>query len=205
MRYLLTVIDVFSKLALAIPVHSKDAKAITAAFGQVLTIANPRHPRRIQTDKGKEFFNSNFDAIRKRYGIQHFASESDQMAAVVERLNRTIKTNIWTYLSDPGTVSWVNVIQDLVDAYNNSRHRSIGMAPVDVQKNDEYSFWVRLFGDGDTYLKPQIQQGAMVRASSHKPIFNKGYMPNWTKDHFTVSKAVPVRQVTKRRVYKLVD
>ena len=46
MRYLLTVIDVFSKFAWAIPVHSKDAKAITAAFGQVLTTANPRHPQR---------------------------------------------------------------------------------------------------------------------------------------------------------------
>ena len=44
MRYLLTVIDVFSKFAWAVPVHSKDAKAITAAFEQVLTTANPRHP-----------------------------------------------------------------------------------------------------------------------------------------------------------------
>ena len=60
MRYLLTVIDVFSKFAWAVPVHSKDAKAITAAFGQVLTIANPSHPKRRQTDKGKEFLNSNF-------------------------------------------------------------------------------------------------------------------------------------------------
>ena len=45
----------------------------------------------------------------------------------------------------------------------------------------------------------------MVRASSHKTIFYMGYMPNWTKEHFTVSKAVPPRKVRKRRVYKLVD
>ena len=49
-RYLLTVIDVFSKFARAIPVHSKDAKAITTAFWQMLTTANPRHPQRLQTD-----------------------------------------------------------------------------------------------------------------------------------------------------------
>ena len=60
MRYLLTFIDVFSKFALAMPVHSKDAQAITAAFAQVLTVANPRHPQRLQPDKCKEFFNSNF-------------------------------------------------------------------------------------------------------------------------------------------------
>ena len=99
----------------------------------------------------------------------------------------------------------VDFIQDLIDAYNHSRHRSIGMAPTDVQKKDENSLCVRLFGDGDIHLKPQILQGAMVRASSHKTIFDKGYMPNWTKEHFTVSQAVPPKRGTKRRVYKLVD
>ena len=69
MRYLLTVIDVFSKFAWAITVHSKDAKAITTAIGQVLTTANPRHPQRLQTDKGKEFFNSDFQALMKRHDI----------------------------------------------------------------------------------------------------------------------------------------
>ena len=99
----------------------------------------------------------------------------------------------------------MDVIQELVDAYNNSRHRFIGMAPADVQKKNENRLWVRLFKDGDTYIKPQIPQGAMVRASSHKKIFDKGYMPNWTRVHFIVSKAVPPRTGTKRRVYKLVD
>ena len=110
-----------------------------------------------------------------------------------------------TYLSDRGTVRWVDVIHELVDAYNNSRHRSIGMAPADVKKKDKNRLWVRLFKDGDTYLKPQILQGAMVLASNHKTIFDKGFIPNWKKEHFTVSKAVPPRKKTKRRVYKLVD
>ena len=94
MKYILTVIDVFSKFAWAVPVHSKDAQGITAAFGQVLTTANPRHPKRLQTDKGKKFFNSNFQTLMKRHGIQYFASESKPKAAVVERFNRTIKTRI---------------------------------------------------------------------------------------------------------------
>ena len=104
MRYFLTVIDGFSKFAWTIPVNSKDAKAITAAFEQVLTTAISRHPRRLQTDKGKKFINSNFQAVMKRHGIQYFASESEQKAAVVERFNLTIKTRILTYLSDRGTV-----------------------------------------------------------------------------------------------------
>ena len=110
MRYFFTVIDVFSKFALAVPVHSKNAKAITVAFGQMLTIANPCHPKRLQTNKGKEFVNSNFQTLIKRHGIQHFASESEQKVAVVARFNRTFKTKIWTYLSDHGTVRWVDII-----------------------------------------------------------------------------------------------
>ena len=94
MRYLLPVIDVFSKFAWAVPVHSKDANAITAALGQVLTTANQRHPNRLQTDKSKELFNPNFQTLMKRHNIQHFASESKRTAAVVERFNRTIKTMI---------------------------------------------------------------------------------------------------------------
>ena len=69
-RYLLTVIDVFSKFAWAVPIHSKDdAKAITAAFGQVLATANPRYLKRLLTEKGKEFFNSKFQTLMKRHGI----------------------------------------------------------------------------------------------------------------------------------------
>ena len=81
-------------------------------------------------------------------------------------------------MSDGSILRWVDIIQDLVDAYNHSRHRSIGMAPADVQKKDENRLSVRLLEDGDTHLKPQIPQGIMVRANSHKTIFDKGYMSN---------------------------
>ena len=205
MRYFLTVIDVFSKFAWAIPVHSTDAKAITAAFGQILKTVNQRLPPRLQTDKGKEFINSDFKAMKKRNGIQHLSSESEQNAAVVERFNRTIKTRWWTYLSDHGTVRWVYIIQDLFGAYNHSRHRSIGMAPADLQKQDVNRLWVRLFEHKDTHLKPKIPQGAMVQASSHKTLFDKGNMSIWTNEHFIVSQAIPPKRGTKRRVYKLMD
>ena len=79
------------------------------------------------------------------------------------------------------------------------------MAPADVQKKNENWLWVRLNGDGDTQIKASISRGAMVRASSQNTIFDKGYMPNWTKKHFTVSQALPFRRGTKRRVYILVN
>ena len=74
------------------------------------TIANPRHPKRLQTDKGTKFFKSDFQDLMKRHGIKYLASGSDQKAAVVVRFNRTFKTIIWTYLSDRGIVRRVDVI-----------------------------------------------------------------------------------------------
>lgn len=205
MRYILTVIDVFSKYAWAVPVKSKDAGAVADGFAEVMSQASPRRPKRLQTDKGKEFFNSTFAKLMRRYSIHHFASESDMKAAVVERFNRTIKTRIYTYLSDRGSARWVDILQDLVDAYNASRHRTIEMAPKDVAKEHEDRLWTKMYGDGDTHLKPAIPKGAMVRINKSKGVFDKGYMPNWTKEHFQVRDVPPQKRGVKRPIYKLED
>ena len=114
------------------------------------------------------------------YGIHHFASESDQKAAVVERFNRTLKTRIWTYLSSKRTKKWVDTLPAIIKSYNGSYHRSIGMAPNKVTNEDEDQIWTRLYGDGDTYLKclRNVKVGAKVRISRIKGVFDKGYMPN---------------------------
>ena len=96
-RYILTVIDVFSKFAWAVQVRNKNAESVTEAFGLILAQAEPRKPERLQTDKGKEFFNATFAGLLRKQNIHHFASESDQKAAVVERFNRTLKTRIWVW------------------------------------------------------------------------------------------------------------
>lgn len=205
MRYILTVIDVFSKFAWAVPVKSKDAGSVADGFSKVLGQASPRKPKRLQTDKGKEFFNSTFAALMRRNGIHHFASESDMKAAVVERFNRTVKTRIYTYLSDRGSVRWVDVLQDLLKAYNASSHRTIGMAPEQVESKHEDRLWTKMYGDGDTYLKPAIPKGTIVRLNKSKGVFDKGYMPNWSKEHFQVRDVPQSRKRAKRPVYKLED
>ena len=93
-RYLLTVIDVFFKYAWVAPVQSKDAAAVTEAFRQILNSAAPLHPNRRYTDKGMEFVNTPFAALMKRHNIQHFASESNQKAAVSSVLTEKLKPEV---------------------------------------------------------------------------------------------------------------
>ena len=73
-RYILIVVDVFSKYAWAIPIKKKDAATATAGFAKVLRQSAPRCPARLQTEKGLEFFNSQFAALMKRHKIEHLRS-----------------------------------------------------------------------------------------------------------------------------------
>ena len=116
----------------------------------------------------------------KHHNMQHFASESDKTAAVVERFNRRIKTRIWTYLLDRGIVWWVDVIKKLVNAYNHLYHRSLDMAPADVNKRHDDTLLTRLYGDWDMHLKPAMPRNSMVNISTNTGVFNKGYMLNWS-------------------------
>ena len=121
-------------------------------------------------------------------GLHHFAFESDQKAAVVERFNRTLKTRIWTFLSAKRTKKWINAFPKILTFYNGSYYRSIEMAYNNVTKDDEDRIWVRLYGDGDTYLKRQrkVDDKAKVRISRIKGAFDKRYMPNWSSEQFTM-------------------
>ena len=99
----------------------------------------------------------------------------------------------------------MDVIQDLVSAYNNSIHRTIGKAPNQVRKQDEARLWVKMYDDGDTLLKPKIPKGSMVRLNKAKGVFDKGYLPNWSKEHFQVKDVSEAKRGAKLPVYKLED
>ena len=199
-HYLLTVIDVFSKYAWVIPIKDKSGKVMLEAFKKLFTESAPRKPERLHTDRGKEFLNRDVKNYLASKGVELFQTFSDKKAAVVERFNRTVKTRIWTYFSAQNTKRYIDVLPGIVESYNHSHHRSIGMAPADVKKKDEDKIWQRLYGD----VPPRIPNldmapGQKVRLSKMKTTFEKGYLPNWTEQHFRVEGT----SVPKRRIYKL--
>ena len=126
-RYLLKVEDVFSKHAWVQPVKNKTGKAVTEAFEKILKNGD-RKRINLQTDDGKEFYNKTFQDLMKRKGIHHFSTSGDTKASVVERFNRTLKQRLYRYFTVNNTLNFVPVLQDLVQGYNRSYHRSINMA-----------------------------------------------------------------------------
>ncbi len=145
-KYLLACIDIFSKFAWVIPIKNKSAPIMAAAFIELFNKSAPRKPKKIQSDRGKEFFNKDVKRLFEvTHGIHHFASWSDQKAAVCERFIRTLKSRIWTYLTANKTERYIDVLQKIVTAYNHSTHRSIKMKPADVTPKHETQIWRRLY------------------------------------------------------------
>ena len=88
------------------------------------------------------------------------------------------------YLSGKRTKRWVVALPAILKYNNGSYHRSIGMAPNKVTIDDQDRIWTRLYGEGDTYLKRyrKVENGAKVRISRVKGVFDKGYMLNWSRE-----------------------
>ena len=99
MKYLFTVIDVFSKAAWAEPIDNKGATGMVSALERIKKRLQPRRPLRVQTDKGSEFYNAAVQAWFKKEGWDHFSTEGDSKASVVERWHRTLKQRMYRYFT----------------------------------------------------------------------------------------------------------
>ena len=142
MTFLLRVIGVFSKVARCFPMKNKSAASLVAALD---TKFIKGWPKTLQTDQGLEFLNKSVQALLKKHGIHHFSTHNaETKASVVESFNRTLKTRIWRYFTKHQTWRYIDVLQDLVQSYNNTPHRSIGMAPSQVIPQNQEEVWQRL-------------------------------------------------------------
>ena len=119
----------------------EEQDAVTQAFEKVLR--QGRKPHRLQRDLGKEFYNAPFRRMLKREGIQHFSTHGDAKAYVVERFNRTLNERMYRYFT---ARTYLNVLPQLLNGYNQTRHRSIATAPRDVTDDNERVVWTKLYG-----------------------------------------------------------
>ena len=196
--FLLTVIDVFSKRAWCVPLKNKSASSlVTALKGLLVNIA----PTTLQTDKGLEFLNRSVRRLLEEHGVHHFSTHNEETkASIVERFNRTLKTRMWRYFTKYQTVRYIDALQDFVQSYNDTYHRSIGMAPSQVNATNQEEVWQRLYGH-DGKGVPKFKVDDRVRISKAKRRFEKGYMANWSEELFTIREV----HASDPPVYRLVD
>ena len=202
-KYLLTVIDVFSKFAWVIPLKDKKGSSITTAFADIIK-KYKRKPEYLWVDKGSEFYNKTFKEWLLQNDIELYSTFNEGKAVVIERLNRTLKSRMYKQFAIQNNTIWYNIIDKLVDEYNETKHGSIRLTPVEAsKKKNQGTVYFNLYGDIEALKqKPKFKIGDEVRISKYKrKVFDKGYTPNWTEEVFTVDKI----QYTNPITYKLKD
>lgn len=202
-RYILAVIDCFSRYAWCIPIKRKTPAEVIKAYETLFSSTN-RMPIQIQSDKGKEFVNTKVEQYFLSKSIKFYTTRDPvTKAAICERFIRTIKGLIYKYFTFSKKAKYVDVLNSLVFLYNNRIHSSIGIAPCDVSDDNVLSVWMymRKKYETDGVKKNKYVVGDMVRVSNQKSTFEKGYKPKWSDETFTVVRVLRRRPV----VYNIKD
>ena len=190
-KYVLMVIDVFSKYGWAVPLKTKTGVAVTDALESIF---KDHTPKKLWVDQGNEFYNQVLEPVLKKHDIQIYSTHNDEKCSVVERWNRTIKTQLWKYFTANGTYQYTDVLQALITKYNTTVNRSTKFTPTDARKPQNRD---RVFKN--LYFKkvkerntiPKFKVGDEVRITRKKKLFEKGYTPNWTNNIYTIDKLLP--------------
>ena len=143
-----------------------------------------RKPNKIWVDKGGEFYNRSMKScLEKKNDIEMYSTHNEGKSIVAERFIRTIKNKIYKYMTSISKNVYIDKLDDMVHKYNNTKHRTIIMKPIDVKDNTYIDFGKEV-NDND----PKFKVGDHVRISKYKNIFAKGYTPNWSEEIFVIKK-----------------
>ena len=160
-RFLLSVIDIFSKYAWVIPLKDKEGISIVYAFQKILKKSNPK-PNKIWVDKGSEFYNNYFKKWLRDNNIEMYSIHNEGRSVIAERFIRTIKNKIYKYMTSISKNVYVDKLDDMVKKYNNTYHTSIKMKPVDVKDNTYIDFKKEIRNKD-----PELKVGDHVRISKY--------------------------------------
>ena len=189
-KYLLTVIDIFSKFTLIVSLNRKTGQEVANAFSR---ISKERRHIQMWVDKGRELYNKDFQKL-----VELYSTENEKKSCVIERFNRTSKKKILKYFSANYTRKFLDVLDLLVDQYNNTIHSSRKMTLKEAsRKENENKVWRNLYPEfGGKTLTPKFSIGDYVRITKKKKTFDKGYTQRWTKEIFTISKIQLTYKIT---------
>lgn len=200
-KYILVVIDSFSRKLWVKPIKNKNASSTADAFSVIFKTL-PKYPHTIQVDKGKEFWNKDVEHVFKKHGIMAFSTNSIIKASMAERVIQTIKNRLEKYMTKHKTKRWINYIDQLVENYNNLPHRSIGMSPNHVTNKNRGQVFKKLHPRINLHITPRLSKGDQVRVLKSKLFFEKSSTKNWSDELYTI---ISVNERSAVEWYRLID
>ena len=178
-RYVLVIIDNFSKFGWTIPLKNKNAQTIKDFFENIL-ISSKRKPNLIESDRGKEFYKNIFQDFLIKNKIKISPRNTSLGAVFAEKFNRTIRDLLKQPVFEKGDGKWIDILPVITKQYNNRVHSSTKLTPIQasLKKNEGYVY--KNLIDKRKKIKPKFQINDIVRTTDLKKTFSKGDTTNWS-------------------------
>ena len=202
-KFLLIVIDIFSRYLWVRPLKNKTNDEVIKGFKSIFS--EGRLPVNLRSDKGSEYTGKPIQKFFKEKDINHFTTNNETKANYAERVIRTLKSKLYKYFTQNQTYKYIDKLQDFVDSYNNTKHRSIQAKPSEVSANNEDKIWKLLYVPKKTKKisksNTSLKTGDLVRISFTRGVFDRGYNQKWSEELFKIVK----RLDRQKPVYILKD
>ena len=178
-RYVLVVIDNFSKFGWTVPLKNENAQTLKDSFENIL-ISSKRKPNLIETDRGKEFYNNIFQDFLNKNNIKLYSRNTYLGAVFAERFNKSIRDLLKRPVFEKGDGNWIDILATITKQYNNRIHSSTKLTPIQasLKKNEGYVYKNIL--DKRKKVTPKFQLNELVRVADLKKTFSKGDTTNWS-------------------------
>ena len=184
-KYILTNIDVFSKIAYAYPIKSKKIQDIKASFQKIF---KNNKPKLIWSDREPSFLSKEMQQFFKDNNVKIYHTNSHLKAIVIERFNRSLRELMMKEFVKNNNTVWYNILPKLIKIYNNRYHSTIKMKPIEVNKNNEKYIKENIYTYDKTTKIPRFEIGDLVRISlKRRPIFDKPSSNiKWSEELFKI-------------------
>ena len=193
-KYLFTTIDVFSKMAWVYPLKENKCKNVMLCFKDILSKCGKK-PERLNSDRGSELICNMFKKYLKDNDIHHYLSYSIRKCPVIERFNLTLQTLLYKIMAANNSNQWTKYIDQAMKIYLSRKHTTIKMSPLEAERDENETIVRRTYFEkyikaGYKKKKPKFALGDSVRIWKERGTFHRGYMEDFSKEHFTISQVL---------------
>ena len=188
-RYILAVVDIFSKIGWTIPLKNKYAQSITDAFSQIIKTSR-RKPNLLESDDGKEYVNKISGEFLNNHNIKRYSRNTALGAVFAERFKRTLGNLLKKPVPLAGNADWLSEFQSVIKQYNNTIHHSIKMTPNQASKKSTERKVYTSLQDRRVRKKPNFKLRDLVRTADIKRVFSKGDSTNYSYKLYTTTEVI---------------
>ena len=188
-RYILVVIDNFSKFGWTTPLKKKYAQSVTDAFSEIIKSSN-RKPNLLETDDGKEYVNNIFNEFSNNNNIKRYSRYTDKGAVISERFNKTMRNLLKKPVFEKGNADFLSELPSVIKQYNNTTHSSTKMTPIQASKKSNEKIVYSNLQDRRVKKQPKYKLGQLVRTAYIKRVSSKGDSTNWSYKLCTITEVI---------------